>query len=625
LDKPIEIKRRAQRFVQSGDLDGALAEYQKLARAEPGEPYHVVVIADLRFRKGDQSEAAKLYLEAVDGYQQSTLYKNAIAVCKKMVRLGLAPSSVFRRLGELHVHDGLRTEAGLYFMQHGEMSARREDFAEAEKAYRQAFESSPENVVALERLADLLLTRDDTDRWRQTIEEAAVAYDKLGQINEATRCRSRISGGSSDSASKNGARHAAPEAVAPAPVVQEPPAAVEEAVAAGETEIDTFTDPAAALREAEAAAAPEGFERTSMGAPARAEASPEQPGLQSAPGPVVEDDDLVLETNATEPENPPAPVAEPVARRAAAPPPPEPAVVAATPPAPEPIVSAAEASAAAPVPIQPAPRPLSDSGGRTRDALIRLIENCRQRKDQAGAAATACEIGDLALMEGDRVGAIEWFERALEYDPGCQQAKDLIHRLASAKSTEISEVPMYDLPVLDDGTSGKSGAEGVQSVSSIADEGRVDVVLKGERFDLGSLVSSFQEQIKDQFEGDPRGHFDLGMTYREMGMYDQAMESFRLAGESPDFVEAATEMMGRCLMDQGLFDEAAETLKHGAEVVDEAGTGGVSLRYHLGLAYEAGARLKEALAEFETVYKKNPGHADVANRIRALLKTLGTG
>ena len=47
MEKAIEIKRRAQRFVQSGDVEAALAEYEKLARAEENEPYHSVVIADL--------------------------------------------------------------------------------------------------------------------------------------------------------------------------------------------------------------------------------------------------------------------------------------------------------------------------------------------------------------------------------------------------------------------------------------------------------------------------------------------------------------------------------------------------------------------------------------------------
>ena len=73
MEKAIEIKRRAQRFVQSGDVDAALLEYEKLARAEENEPYHSVVIADLLFKKGDQSGAAHRYLVAVDGYEAARL------------------------------------------------------------------------------------------------------------------------------------------------------------------------------------------------------------------------------------------------------------------------------------------------------------------------------------------------------------------------------------------------------------------------------------------------------------------------------------------------------------------------------------------------------------------------
>ena len=86
MEKAIEIKRRAQRCVQNGDLDGALSEYEKLIASDDGDPYNYVLIADLLYKKSDQNNAGLKYLAAASAYEKAALYKNAIAVCKKIDR-----------------------------------------------------------------------------------------------------------------------------------------------------------------------------------------------------------------------------------------------------------------------------------------------------------------------------------------------------------------------------------------------------------------------------------------------------------------------------------------------------------------------------------------------------------
>ena len=120
MDKAIEIKRRAQRCIQNGDLDGALSEYEKLVAIEDSDPYNFVLLADLMFKKGDTNGAGLRYLGAAAAYEKVGLYKNAIAVCKKLMRLQLAPLQVYQRLAVLHSLDGLSAESSMYYQQHAE-------------------------------------------------------------------------------------------------------------------------------------------------------------------------------------------------------------------------------------------------------------------------------------------------------------------------------------------------------------------------------------------------------------------------------------------------------------------------------------------------------------------------
>jgi tetratricopeptide (TPR) repeat protein len=141
-------------------------------------------------------------------------------------------------------------------------------------------------------------------------------------------------------------------------------------------------------------------------------------------------------------------------------------------------------------------------------------------------------------------------------------------------------------------------------------------------FDLGSLVSEFQRGIEAQISGDAQGHYDLAMTYREMGLLDQAIEAFRNAAVDPAFVVRSTEMIGRSLLDEGRFDDAAREFETGLNLPGLTPMARADMRYQLGLAHEAAGRLEQALAEFERVYSMHASYPDVAVKIRGLRKSL---
>ena len=214
----------------------------------------------------------------------------------------------------------------------------------------------------------------------------------------------------------------------------------------------------------------------------------------------------------------------------------------------------------------------------------------------------ACALGDRALNEGDHAGARDWFARALHYVPGHELATRRMERLGGEAAPAVPAVP----------------AAGVASPEA---SGRVEVAVgraQAVTLDLASLLAEFQRGIESQLSGDAQSHYDLGMTYREMGLFDQAVECFRTAAQDAAFVERAAEMIGRSLLDQGRFDEAAEEFARALKTLPAGSENGVCLRFHLGLAHEVAGRTAEALAEFERVYAVQPNYPDVAQKIRVL-------
>lgn len=586
MEKAIDIKRRAQRCLQGGDLDGALSEYEKLTRAEDSEPINFVLMADLLYKKGDPGDASQRYLQAVEAYTGAGLYKNAIAVCKKMARLALSPAVVLQRLAELHVLDGLSTEASLYYQEFADHQAREERWREAAESLRKAFETSGEDARLLEKAAGWLLKADDATGAARLLLEASRHCARRGQADEAARLRAR-------------AEELQPGAEPAHEVASEPPTAPGGPPAAAPLDPEPAAVPAPGLE------AVDGLEpRRSFSAPAVVDA------------PVAE---------------PPADVTPPAPGGLRFEPAPAPRVMPATPAlsdieellrvaaerfkkgereaAGDALVEAARAyealekleSAAAIY------RSLGRSAHATPEILGLWLRNCELRHDVREAAEVACGLGDRALNEGDLPSAREWFLRALRHVPE--------HELAARRLEKMGpQTPQAE-------AAAAIGARG----ASTEPDGRVEVAVgraQAVTFDLGTLIAEFQRGIESQLSGDAQSHYDLGMTYREMGLFDQAVECFRAAAKDPSFAARTSEMIGRCLLDQGRFDEAAAEFGAALEGFEESSEAGVGLRFQLGLAHEVAGHAPEALAEFERVYAVQPNYPDVAQKIRVLRRTL---
>jgi tetratricopeptide (TPR) repeat protein len=588
LEKAIEIKRRAQRCIQKGDLDGALSEYQKLTGSEDSDPYNFVLIADLHYKKGATGEASQSYLAGVGAYERAGLYKNAIAICKKMMRLSLSAPIVLQRLAQLHALDGLGTEAALFYMQYAEHLTREERFIDAVDTLRKAFEACPDTTTTLERLAEVQLLADDVPGAVATLLDAAVRYRSTGQPAAAARVRDRAEQLRPGAAEQfEGMPDPLPPSIAgDVSLVSHAPPEARPAFTLASDLSDLVPTADSEVFAPETPATEDWFTTNASGVGV----APNGPGLRfegagedAAPGTEMDSPVTGVETLLREAED---------------------------------HLRAGDHEAASAALVRAA-RSYDDVGrfdssaaiyrslGKSAQATTAVLElwlaNCEARREGSEAAEVACSLGDRAMNDGHAAEARTWFERALSFAPGNELATRRLQRLAS----------------------GAAGAE-TAGEPSPATNGKVEVALgraQAVTLDLGSLIAEFQRGVEAQLSGDAQSHYDLGVTYREMGLLEQAVDSFRVAARDGAYAGRCAEMIGRSLLDQGRFDEAAVEFVGALERPEISSDAAVNLRFHLGLAYEAAGRSSEALAEFERVYAAHANYPDVALKIRGLRRT----
>jgi len=213
----------------------------------------------------------------------------------------------------------------------------------------------------------------------------------------------------------------------------------------------------------------------------------------------------------------------------------------------------------------------------------------------------ACELGDRALNEGQTKQAQAWFEHAAALDPLNDTARRRLQRLGA-------------------------GAAGGAAVAAPPEAGRVEVAVgRGQAvtFDLEGLLQEFQRGVDAQLDGDAQGHYDLGMAYREMGLHEQAVQSFRIALRDPRFTGLAHEMIGRSYADSGQHEAAVRTLAEGLDTPGLDAAAETELRYLSAMSLAAMGDMAGALAQLEIADMRSPGRPDVVRQLAEWRRAFG--
>jgi tetratricopeptide (TPR) repeat protein len=119
-------------------------------------------------------------------------------------------------------------------------------------------------------------------------------------------------------------------------------------------------------------------------------------------------------------------------------------------------------------------------------------------------------------------------------------------------------------------------------------------------------------------DSDADTHFDLGLAYKEMGLYDEAIKAFDKCTSTPHREVQSRMMIGMCHREQGNLSEAVHQFKAGLHASAITDRERQSLLYEIGTSYEALGDPREAVYYYEMVVKRDPKFLDAAERMHRL-------
>ena len=143
----------------------------------------------------------------------------------------------------------------------------------------------------------------------------------------------------------------------------------------------------------------------------------------------------------------------------------------------------------------------------------------------------------------------------------------------------------------------------------------------GELFDTISTAPRVVKFGNEMESSDAQSHFDLGQAFKEMGLYDEAINEFRQASQDPLRRVECLIMQCACLRERGDAEKAITMLlallKPGLSAEESC-----AVKYELASGYEAAGKQEEATTILNEISTTNPAFRDIQSRLNAAAQQL---
>lgn len=150
-----------------------------------------------------------------------------------------------------------------------------------------------------------------------------------------------------------------------------------------------------------------------------------------------------------------------------------------------------------------------------------------------------------------------------------------------------------------------------------------DGSLDQQQVSVESVFEQFKAGVAAQVsESDAATHYDLGVAYKEMGLFTDAIAEFEVASRDPVRECVCQSMIGMLHMQLGNVEAGIDALIRSLHAAQKTREQELAILYEIGNSYEIGQNLEQALYYFQHLARAEPKYFDprgpVSDRVRRL-------
>lgn len=118
IDDLNTILQRVNKFEEKGKLDQATKELEKAIKLNPNDGNYYNRLGDLYVRDNRVEKSIDAYKKGIDAYRNDQFLRNAIALCKKILRYDPDSITTYRTIAELLVELDEKSDASQYYFEY---------------------------------------------------------------------------------------------------------------------------------------------------------------------------------------------------------------------------------------------------------------------------------------------------------------------------------------------------------------------------------------------------------------------------------------------------------------------------------------------------------------------------
>jgi pilus assembly protein FimV len=182
----------AQKFLERGILDKALAEFLRAVQEDAKDTRTWLRIAEIHVKRGDNEKATEVYLRTAGLYVEQGFFQRAVAVYKNIIKLSPSYTDAYLKLADIYKQLGLLSDA----MQQYDLAAaafnRIGRSKEALAVLRQIVDLNPDQAIPRIKVAEAAFQGGMVDEAVLEFERAGDLLRAQGRMDEYLRVAERL-------------------------------------------------------------------------------------------------------------------------------------------------------------------------------------------------------------------------------------------------------------------------------------------------------------------------------------------------------------------------------------------------------------------------------------------------
>ena len=138
--------------------------------------------------------------------------------------------------------------------------------------------------------------------------------------------------------------------------------------------------------------------------------------------------------------------------------------------------------------------------------------------------------------------------------------------------------------------------------------------------EIDDIVKEFKQGVLEEVgTEDYETHYELGISYKEMSLLDDAIEELKLAALEPSKFVECQGIIALCYLEKGATALAVQTFQEARKRVEPRGDKYQDLTYQIASIYEEEEKIAEAAQAYQELFQINPNYRDVKRRLKRLM------